>query len=265
VKVLVIGAAIAVAGFWLLQSSDRAIVGFNASKQSESEPLPVATPKVKNTQANVPRSLKLRVTLDTPADLKVKQGESVSQGQVISDRASVRKQLMGEQRSLLIQLGQLKERGVTSVRPMPSFAVEQAKIEAAKLKVNQAKWAIADFWVHLPYTQMAWNLLPLEAERGKLITLEAQLSQAQIEYKLTVAQLQAAREVNQLAVYKDGRQQDASRQQEQVLAQLKEIEDKFARLEVRSPYPGTIKKIKWLGQTNQELLVEATIAVGASH
>jgi hypothetical protein len=75
----------------------------------------------------VPQSLKLWVTLDTPADLEVKQGESVSQGQVIRDRASVRKQLMEEQRSLLIKFGQLQQQGAAPARPIPSYAVEQAR------------------------------------------------------------------------------------------------------------------------------------------
>jgi multidrug resistance efflux pump len=143
--------------------------------------------------------------------------------------------------------------------------VEQARIEVAKLKVTQAQRAIANFWASSLFTQTAWNWLPLMEERAKLATLEAQLGQALVDYKLTVAQLQEAKEAYQLEIYKDRRQQDASHQQEQVLAQLKEVEGKLAHLEVRSPYGGTIKKSNWLGQTNQELLVEATIAVKASH
>jgi hypothetical protein len=32
----------------------------------------------------------------------------------------------------------------------------------------------------------------------------------------------------------------------------------------RSPYPGKIKKIKWIAQSNQELMVELVIAVAES-
>ncbi|NCJ08229.1 hypothetical protein GS597_17290 [Synechococcales cyanobacterium C] len=54
--------------------------------------------------------------------------------------------------------------------------------------------------------------------------------------------------------------QDASVQQILLMSQLRDVE---ARLDgvgvVRSPYDGTIKKIKWLSQTDQDLLTEVTI------
>jgi hypothetical protein len=78
---------------------------------------------------------------------------------------------------------------------------------------------------------------------------------------LAVAQLQAARENQQ---QKAGGQNGLV-QQALLMAQLRDVE---ARLDgvgvVRSPYDGTIKKIKWLGQTEQALLVEAIIAVKSS-
>jgi biotin carboxyl carrier protein len=267
VKILVIGSAIAIAGVWLLQFR-----GLLARFQSPSQPKssaqvlrPITIPPLANhlQSKDAPRSLKLRLTLDSPYDLKVKQGETVFQGQVISDRPSVRNQLAAQQRSLLIKFGQLKQQGTVLTRPIPSYAIEQARIEAARLRVKQAEAAIQNFWRRSPYTQAAWNLLPLEAEKVKLTTLEARLNQAQVDYKLSVAQLQTVRDKDQLAIFRNQRQHNTSQQREQVLAQLKEVEDKLTRLEVRSPYAGTVKRIKWLGQIDHELQVEVIMTIAS--
>jgi multidrug resistance efflux pump len=264
VRVLVISSAIAIAGVWLFQLRGVVTTGLQSSPQPKSSapvPLPSATTAPANQPQNqkVPRVLKLRLTLDSPQDLQVKQGEAVIQGQVIRDRSVLRERLKAQQQTLLLKLEHIQQSSVSATRPTPSYAENHARIEAATLRVNQAKIALAEFWSRLPYTETAWNLLPLPAERKRLETLEAQLTQTQNELKLAVAQLQAARDADQLAVYKEQRQQDTPRQQKQVLAALAEIREKMAQLQVRSPYSGTVKKIKWIGQTNRELLVELTL------
>jgi hypothetical protein len=94
-------------------------------------------------------------------------------------------------------------------------------------------------------------------ESVKVSQLEAKIRDAEAEMDLAVAQLQAARENKP---QKAGGQ-DTSVQQALLVFQLKEID---ARLDgvgvVRSPYDGNVKKIKWIGQTNRELLVELTLA-----
>jgi hypothetical protein len=50
------------------------------------ETVPMKTPR----NNSVPRELKLKLTLDDPGDLKVKQGDRVSKGQILSDRTSAR-------------------------------------------------------------------------------------------------------------------------------------------------------------------------------
>ncbi|MGF1601773.1 MAG: hypothetical protein ACFCU8_07085 [Thermosynechococcaceae cyanobacterium] len=65
-----------------------------------SEPIvavsPTVAPRPVPQQREAPRRLKLRLTLDRPEDLKVKVGDSVSKGQVISDRPSARANLIQE-------------------------------------------------------------------------------------------------------------------------------------------------------------------------
>jgi hypothetical protein len=74
-----------------------------------------------------------------------------------------------------------------------------------------------------------------------------------------VAQLQAVREKKLVST--SG--QDNSLQQVVLMSQIREIEGKLNEVGVvRSPYDGTVKKIKWLCQINRELMVELTILLG---
>jgi hypothetical protein len=234
------------------------LTGCNSVSQvSPSPPVPVIEPTpvtVSKTKSLVPRELKLRLTLDAPADLKVKPGDSVRKGQVIGDRTSARKQLEQQRQAIHLKLEHLNAIDRKSSSSV-SYAVEQAKVHQAQVRVQQARTAIALFKTHSPWTDYAWANLPLSKESTQVSQLATKVQDAETELDLVVAQLQSVRQNNPAS-------QDTSVQQVLLMSQLRDIE---ARLNgvgvVRSPYGGTIKKIKWLGQTEQALLVEAVIAV----
>lgn len=237
------------------------LTGCNSvSSLPTSTPVPVVepTPLIKHRTNLVPRELKLKLTLDDPADLKVKQGDHISRGQVLSDRTSARKQLEQQRQTIRLKLEHLNASAGSGSRPV-SGVVEQAKVRQAQVRVEQARKAIAQFKTHSPWTDYAFAALPLHRESVQVSQLETKVREAETELDLAMAELQAARE-------KKPASQDTSLQQVLLMSQLKDVE---ARMDgagvVRSPYAGTIKKIKWLGQTGQELLVEATIAVDASY
>jgi hypothetical protein len=221
------------------------------------EPTPVIVPKTKNL---VPRELKLKLTLDDPADLKVKQGDRIQKGQILSDRreaarklrTSARKPLEQQRQSIRLKLEHLNAKAETGSNPV-TYAVEQAKVRQAKVQVKQAREAIALFKTNSPWTDYALASLPLYKESTQVSQLVIKVRDAEAELGLAVAQLQAARE-------KKPARQDTSVQQDLLMAQLSDVE---ARLDgvgvVRSPYAGIIKKIKWLSQTDQDLLTEVTI------
>jgi hypothetical protein len=74
---------------------------------------------------------------------------------------------------------------------------------------------------------------------------------------LTVSQLQVAREKKLASTGS----RDAL-QQVLLMSQLKEIEAKLDDVGVvRSSHNSAVKKIKWSGQVNQELMVEVTLTV----
>jgi biotin carboxyl carrier protein len=236
------------------------LTGCNSmSRIPASPPLPVVDPTpIINRRTNlVPRELKLKLTLDDPADLKVKQGDRIQKGQVLSDRTSTRKTLEQQSQAIRLKLEHLNANaGVGSSQV--SYAVEQARVRQAQVKVEQAKEAIALFKTNSPWTDYAWASLPLYKESTQVSQLVIKVQDAEAELGLAVAQLQAARENKpQKAI---GR--DTSVQQALLMSQLKDVEARLAGVGVvRSPYPGTVKKVKWLEQIEHELHAELTLLV----
>lgn len=218
------------------------------------EPTQVIVPKTENL---APRELKLKLTLDDPADLKVKQGDRIQKSQVLSDRTSARKELEQQRQVIRLKLEHLNTSAGENSRPV-SDTVEQANVQQARVKVWQARAAIAQFKTNSPWTNYAWASLPLSKESAQVSQLETKVRDAEAEMGLAVAQLQAARENQQRKAVG----QDTSVQQVLLMAQLRDIEARLHEVGVvRSPYNGIIKKIKWLDQVNQELIVEVSLTV----
>lgn len=136
------------------------------------------------------------------------------------------------------------------------------------MEVEQAQNALAQFLADSPWTDYAREQLNQRSEKEKLAELNNILQQKKASLNLAVAQLQAAKEKHWeelYKLYKEQPQKDTSVEQAQITTQLKSFESELVRLGVvRSPYEGTIKKIKWVGQTDQELVAELTIIVGSN-
>jgi biotin carboxyl carrier protein len=236
------------------------LTGCNSMSQvspSSSVPLVEPTPVISRRTNLVPRELKLKLTLDDPADLKVKQGDRIQKGQVIGDRTSVRKHLEQQRQTIRLKLEHLNAITGGGLSPV-SYAVEQAKVRQAQVRVQQTREAIALFKINSPWTDYALASLPLYKESTQVSQLVIKVQDAEAELGLAVAQLQAARENKQQKAVG----QDASVQQALLVSQLRDVE---ARLDgvgvVRSPYAGTIQKIKWISQVNQELMIEVALRV----
>jgi hypothetical protein len=112
------------------------------SRIPASPPLPVVNPtSIINRRTNlVPHELKLKLTLDDPADLKVKPGDSVSKGQVIGDRTSVRKHLEQQRQAIRLKLEHPNASDGVGSSPV-SYAVEQGRVRQAQVRVQQAREA----------------------------------------------------------------------------------------------------------------------------
>lgn len=116
----------------------------NAIAQSESKS--VAPP---STVATQPRLLRINLTLSDPSDLKVKQGDFLEAGAVISDRDEERKRLTAQRAEYLSTIKRLslepaKPIAPLSVRSAPelppqSFAEFESEVDFQRIKVENAR------------------------------------------------------------------------------------------------------------------------------
>lgn len=200
-----------------------------------------------------PQLMTLRLTLSNPEDLKVREGDAVAKGQVLSDRASARQRLEQQKQALQLKLNALS----APPKPFPvDTQVEQAQVVKATQKVRQMKAAIAQFQQASPWTEYAWSALPLDKDTSRLSVLQNNLENAQAELAVAIAKLKNA----QQPVLPETNAHEL--QQSLLLQQVHDTDVQLSNLGVvKSSYTGMVQKVKWLGQTNQNLSVELAIAV----
>jgi multidrug resistance efflux pump len=96
------------------------------------------------------RPLKLTISVDNPTYLKVKVGQAISKGDVISDNSLERDRLDKQRKSLLLQINNIKSKTIPApsepkkppvLVPLPNanFLEESAQIAQAQLKLQQAQ------------------------------------------------------------------------------------------------------------------------------
>ena len=189
---------------------------------------------------------------------------------------------------------------ISEIKQLPpiSYAQEEANIKLKQQELEKANQALAVQQEKIAQLQAMKDepgkdeqlQLILQHQQTKLEQLATALERAQIQLEIAQAHLTAAQEQRAYQEYQQqleisrraqlvAQQQLAWQQQEaetqrqlqlreyqkaQIQAQIQEINDAIIQLsQVRAPYPGTIKKIKWTGQSNHTLTVELTLAVAS--
>lgn len=261
-------------------SSYFVFIKISSSQISQFTSIPVSTqiPKIPTSTAlanvlipqtkNIPRRFTINVTLTDPSDLKVKQGDKVVKGQILSDRTTARQQLEAKKRQLEIAIKQisLPLSQITEL-PKSDFAIEEMAIKTAKAElelINQ---------VPLPEFRFKGKELQNILDR-KIVKERAAISKAKLKaaIKLTnaISRLEKARVNHQRQQYQHSlnliRQQTNMQRQQYQLAslvtQLQEVESKLSEIvAVKSPYNGRIRRIKILGQTDRNIQAEIRIHV----
>ena len=243
---------------------------------------------VQATGAARPRILKFSLTLASPEDLGVREGDRIEAGKTIADRKKERERLQQQRELLKISLDRIKARTlpappqplpVPEVLPLPdvSYRVEEAALQkvARAIDLQQQKinllQALGD---QVPSETFQHEQLKLEELNQDFSTADADLTAAkeartvqEYEHSLTIARRQE--EANQLALYTANQQQEYEAQLRDKEFQLAELQERISNVEkslvdltvVTAPYTGTIRRIKWLGQTNNLLQVEVTLAI----
>ncbi len=125
-------------GFWIGGKLPFAI--------AQSENNKVTAPKESATQ---PRLLRLNLTLSDPKDLKVKQGDFLQEGAVISDRDDERKRLQAQKSDYLATIKRLSLESPKPIEPIAvrkpaqlpeqNFAEFESEVDLQRIKVEQAK------------------------------------------------------------------------------------------------------------------------------
>lgn len=119
--------------------------GENLSNNKDSEGLDDSAVSV--LQQN--RPLRMSISVDNPAFLKVRIGQEIKQGDVISDNSTERERLLKQKKSVTLQIENLKNKTIPEpfkpkeslkLKPLPPaiFSEEKAAIAQSKLRWNQA-------------------------------------------------------------------------------------------------------------------------------
>ncbi len=213
---------------------------------------------------------KITVTLTSPDDLKVKEGQRIKLGDVISDRTQARQKLEAKKKQLEIAVEQMSL-PITAAAPLPppNYEVEMAAVKKAKFNLEQAEVAIANY----PESKFLDPFLSEihEPERIKeLAQLKERKVAAAIALEAAVARLDAAKAAYQQRRYQHSlemsrHQTNLQRQQYQLASlvnQLQEVESKLEEIvAVRSPYSGRVRRVKILGQNDRVITAEITLDI----
>ena len=249
-----------------------------------------------------PRRLAITVKVSEPDDLKVSEGEEITKGEIIADRERERNRLATQQKQLQLSLDRISAATITppavpqavpTVMALPpvSYLEHEAAVEQTKAAIASIESEVELKHQEIDYLSGVKNLDPiiLEHEQAKLKQLKQQHTATVRDYQLAMGKMQTAKdsrkyqeyqaslnsarrveEMNQarlnyqrqLAEYEQ-RLTDREFQVTELQEKLNNVENAIATLSVvKSPYAGTVRRIKWLGQSpDGSLTAEVTLMV----
>lgn len=100
-----------------------------------------------NNSDNQPKRLKITLSVNDPQDLKVREGDRVTKGQVLSDRDLERRRLNRERMGILLTINKIEKTPLPVLRVAPelrelpsiSYAIAETEIQQAEIKFTQAQ------------------------------------------------------------------------------------------------------------------------------
>jgi biotin carboxyl carrier protein len=249
-----------------------------------------------------PGRFKLRLTLSSPEDLKVREGDPIAANQILADRVRDRQRLETQKAQLQLQINQLQspiaplaaEQSIPEVAalPSPSFLGEVAEVKRVKTLVAKAEKSKElqqrklDLIQSLPKAEVPEATVPHETEvlaekqrdldqmNAELELAKAKLGQAQKdrEYQEYLHSLELSRRAIAIEQASLQRQSQVQKQAEQVQARSFQLSQLTAQMQaldaqlltlsaIRSPYAGTVQRIKVEGQNDQALVVELVLVI----
>ena len=182
----------------------------NAIAQSESNK--VTAPRESVTQ---PRLLRINLTLSDPKDLKVKQGDFLQEGSVISDREDERKRLQAQRADYLTTIKRLSLEPAKPIEPLAvrkapelppqSFAEFESEVDFQRIKVEAAKNKVTlqQRKLDLMQTLDPKDLPPgaNEHEQEKFVQIKADLAKEEALLQLQLGKFETAKANRSLKEY----------------------------------------------------------------
>jgi hypothetical protein len=248
------------------------------------------------------RKFRMKLTLSEPGDLRIREGDKISAGQVIADRLKDRTRLEAQRAQVELSLKQLDAPIIEPVplKPVPPLATlpeplylpQWAAIDYERLKVAEAEEVKVGQLRKVEALKAIDGLPPeiFDHEQEKTRDAEAAYSLQVSQLKKSEAELERAKNEQKQAEYKfrleEGtravaiqtheleRSNQLQRQREAVAdraykkatlqQQLITIDNQIAQLSsVKSPYSAKVQRVKFSEQNDQNLIVDIVLAIGA--
>ncbi|WP_299493774.1 hypothetical protein [Acaryochloris sp. IP29b_bin.137] len=198
----------------------------------------------------------MKLIVDSPQSLRVKQGDLIVKGQILVDRSAARQQILARRQKVQQEAVLLAATEDIPVAPLNSTAAE-AQVKQAREQVRRADAAIQEFLANSPYTDIARQTLPLPDEEKQLAQLQLAKSNAQVQLQQAIAQLNS---LNSTQAQQG--QTDSSTKKKRLLNELKTIESQLLALQdIQSPHDAIVEKIEWQKKDKNGMTVELALAV----
>ncbi len=160
-------------------------------------PIPKADNQIVEKKLNdIPRSLKISMTLSNPDDLKVKSGQLVKAGEILSDRVGEKQSLLEKRKLLEISLQEVSRVISPPTKPlelpeMPQlpkadFTKEQVTIEKSKLSLDEKAQIVAQ------QEELIFSLQNSQVDNDVILHEKAKLNIAKLNYLKSKVDLDSA-------------------------------------------------------------------------
>ncbi|NBD14720.1 MAG: hypothetical protein GVY04_00830 [Cyanobacteria bacterium] len=223
------------------------------------EPVPVTNTRKRHT---------ITVTVSSPEDIKVAEGDRITEGVVIADRTKEREKLIQQRDQLQLVINKaMQATPIPPPPPEPSYAAQQAAVEEAREMVA--------YWKQLPQPRYRFKqedlIVSLDTETvEKRQDIAQKQIEAQQELNSAIANLQDAQARYQRELYNYNinltKAEADQRQREMDVLRLREkldnLNQQISELSVvRSPYAGRVRRVKIMNQNNLTITAEVTLLV----
>lgn len=242
-----------------------------------------------NEEVIQPKRLNINVAIDSPEDIKVKEGEEIKKGQIIATRDKTKNQLYSQREQLISSLNKVKalkplpptaplEVPPLSILPPISYLEYEAEIEKKKIDIDFINDEIRVKNEEIDYLSQLKELdeKVINHEKAKLNKLRQKLTIASKEYQLAKGKYESAKSERKYQEYqanldKVRRIENINQQRQNYERELALYQQRKSEYEIKvndlnnqineikktiststnsiSPYSGTIRRIKFIGQS----------------